>query len=150
LKLAKEKGVIGIAMWFNYEQIVIDGDPDTISYFRRDMKFGRLRKLSSKASWVDGSPESSRAYSKTSLRGRSGSSTSRMMGLGIGIDISSSGKKRKRNEIFDPGSRLKRSKSDGSYTSRTNIYIKEYEPDIINTYSIQEIVVDSLAHYRNK
>ncbi|KAH6667452.1 hypothetical protein B0J14DRAFT_602305 [Halenospora varia] len=29
------------------------------------MKFGAPRKLSSKASWVDGSVESSRAYSRT-------------------------------------------------------------------------------------
>jgi Fungal protein kinase len=52
LKLAKERGVTGIAMWFNHEQITIDDDPDTISHFRRDMKFGTPRKLSSKASWV--------------------------------------------------------------------------------------------------
>jgi hypothetical protein len=50
LKLAKERGVTGIAVWFNHEQISIDGDPDMISYFRRNMKFGKLRKLSSKAS----------------------------------------------------------------------------------------------------
>ncbi|PQE07985.1 hypothetical protein CJF30_00011335 [Rutstroemia sp. NJR-2017a BBW] len=65
LKLAKERGVTGIATWFNHKQIVIDGDPDTTSHFRRDMKFGRPRKLSSKASWVDGSPESSRAIQET-------------------------------------------------------------------------------------
>ncbi|PQE09263.1 serine threonine- kinase Sgk2 protein [Rutstroemia sp. NJR-2017a BBW] len=150
LKLAKERGVTGIATWFNHEQIVIDGDPDTISHFRRDMKFGRPRKLSSKASWVDGSPESSRAYSKSSLRGRSESSSNRFKGLGIGASTSSSGKKRKRNERLDPGSRLKRSKSDGSYASGTNVRIKEREPDAIGAYSIQETVVDSLAHCRNE
>jgi hypothetical protein len=32
LKLAKERGVTGIAMWFNHEQITIDGDPDSISH----------------------------------------------------------------------------------------------------------------------
>ncbi|KAH6667222.1 hypothetical protein B0J14DRAFT_567730 [Halenospora varia] len=53
LKLAKERGVTGIAEWFNHEQITIDGDPDTISHLRRVMKFGALRKLSSKAFWVD-------------------------------------------------------------------------------------------------
>ncbi|PQE24972.1 serine threonine- kinase Sgk2 protein [Rutstroemia sp. NJR-2017a BVV2] len=150
LKLAKERGVTGIATWFNHEQIVIDDDPDTISHFRRDMKFGRPRKLSSKASWVDGSPESSRAYSKSSLRGRSGSSANRLIGLGIGASTSSSGKKRKRNERFDPGSRLKRSKSDGSHASGTNVRIKERESDAIGAHSIQETVVDSLAHCRNK
>jgi hypothetical protein len=150
LKLAKERGVTGIATWFNHEQIVTDGDPDTISHFRRDMKFGRPRKLSSKASWVDGSPESSRAYSKSSLRGRSGSSANRLIGLGIGASTSSSGKKRKRNERFEPGSRLKRSKSDGSYASGTNVRIKEGEPDAIGAHSIQETVIDSLAHCRNE
>jgi hypothetical protein len=70
LKLAKERGVKGIIMWFNHEQISIDGSPDTIVYLRRDMKFRTPRKLSTKGSWVDKRPESSRAYSKTSLRGR--------------------------------------------------------------------------------
>ncbi|KAH8585983.1 hypothetical protein B0O99DRAFT_695910 [Bisporella sp. PMI_857] len=42
LKLAKEKGVTGIAVWFNHEQITIDGDPDTISHLRRAMKKGSL------------------------------------------------------------------------------------------------------------
>ena len=51
------------------------------------MKFGSLRKLLSKASWVDGSAESSRTYSKTSLRGRSGSGATHLMGLGLGAQI---------------------------------------------------------------
>ncbi len=153
LKLAKERGVTGIAVWFNHEQITIDGDPDSISHFRRDMKFGTPRKLSSKASWVDGSPESSRAYSKTSLRGRSGSGATHLMGLGIGVSsatTSSSGQKRKRDERLDGGSRLKRSKSDGSHASGTNVRIKEGELDAIGAHSIQETVVDSLANCRNK
>ena len=53
MKLAKERGVTGITVWFNYEQITIDGDPDTIIHLRRDMKFGTPRKLSSKASRQD-------------------------------------------------------------------------------------------------
>ncbi|TGO43961.1 hypothetical protein BCON_0689g00010 [Botryotinia convoluta] len=150
LKLAKERGVTGIAMWFNHEQIVIDSDSDTISHFRRDMKFGRPRKLSSKASWVDGSPESSRAYSKSSLKGRLGSSSNRLKGLGNSVNTSSSGKKRKRKERFDPGSKLKRSESDGSHASRTNVRIKEGELDAIGAHSIQETAVDSLAHCRNE
>jgi hypothetical protein len=153
LKLAKERGVTGIAVWFNHEQITIDGDPDTISHFRRDMKFGTPRKLSSKASWVDGSPESSRVYSKTSLRGRSGSGATHLMGLGIGASsatTSSSGQKRKRDERLNGGSRLKRSKSDGSHGSGTNMRIKEGELDVIGAHSIQETVVDSLADCRNE
>ncbi|KAH9204398.1 hypothetical protein DL95DRAFT_529276 [Leptodontidium sp. 2 PMI_412] len=153
LKLAKERGVTGIAVWFNHEQITIDGDLDSISHFRRDMKFGTPRKLSGKASWVDGSPESSRAYSKTSLRGRSGSGATHLMGLGTGVSsatTSSSGQKRKRDERLDGYSRLKRSKSNGSHASGTNVRIKESELDAIGAHSIQETVVDSLADCRNQ
>ncbi|APA16230.1 hypothetical protein sscle_16g110000 [Sclerotinia sclerotiorum 1980 UF-70] len=150
VEVGQREGVTGIATWFNHEQIVINSDPDTISHFRRDMKFGRPRKLSSKASWVDGSPESSRAYSKTSLRGRSGSSASRVIGIGIGVSTSSSGQERKRNERLDRGSRLKRSKYDGSYASGTNVRAQEGELDTIGALSIQETVVDSLADCRNE
>ena len=152
LKLAKEKGVTGIAVWFNHEQITIDGDPDTISHLRRDMKFGSPRRPLKKAFWVDSSPESSRAYSKTSLRGRSGSSVAHLIGLGIGAGsatTSSSGQKRKRDERLDGGSRRKRSKSDGSHASATNVR-KEDQLDAIGAPSIQETVVDSLADCRNE
>ncbi|KAH6667401.1 hypothetical protein B0J14DRAFT_178227 [Halenospora varia] len=151
LKLAKERGVTGIAVWFNHEQITIDGGPDTISHFRRDMKFGTSRKLSRKASWVDSSPESSRAYSKTSFKGRSGSDATHLMGLGIGessATTSSSGQKRKRDERLGRGSRLKRSKSDGSHANTTNVHIREGEPDAIDAHSIQEAETDSLAACR--
>ncbi|XMA19891.1 hypothetical protein WAI453_012682 [Rhynchosporium graminicola] len=151
LKLAKERRVTGIAMWFNHEQITIDGDPDTISHFRRDMIFRTPRKLSSKASWVDYSAESSRAYSKTSLKGRSGSSVAHLVGLGIGAGsatTSSSGQKRKRDERLEGTNRLKRSKSDGSYATATNI-CREDHLDAIDAPSIQETVVDSLADCRN-
>ncbi|KAI9799669.1 MAG: hypothetical protein M1825_004404 [Sarcosagium campestre] len=153
LKLAKERGVTGIAVWFSHEQIVIDGHVDTISHFRRDMKFGTPRKLSSKVFWVDGSPESSRAYSTTSLGRRSESGATHLMDLGIsasGTTPSSSGQSRKRDERLDGGSRLKRSKPDGSHTSRTDVRIKQGELDAIGAHSIQETVVDSLADCRNK
>jgi hypothetical protein len=153
LKMAKERGVTGIAVWFNHEQIAVDGHPDTISHFRRNMKFGTPRKLSSKASWVDGSPESSRAYSKTSLRGRSRSSAAHLIGLGVvasSTTTSSSGQKRRRDGRLDEGSRLKRSKSDGSHTSGANVRIKEGEPEASAAHSIQETVVDSLADCRNE
>jgi hypothetical protein len=39
LKLAKDRGVTGIAEWFNHKQITINGDLDTIAHLRRDMKF---------------------------------------------------------------------------------------------------------------
>ena len=60
LKLAKEIEVIGIAKWFHYKQITINGTLDTVAYLRSSMKFGTPPKLSSKASWVDRSAESSR------------------------------------------------------------------------------------------
>ena len=39
LELAREREVIDIAEWFNYEQISIEGDHDTILHLRRAMKF---------------------------------------------------------------------------------------------------------------
>jgi hypothetical protein len=144
LKLAKEKGVKGIAVWFNHEQISMDGNPDTIAYLRRDMKFGTPRKLPIKASWVDRSPESSRAYSKTSLRGRSESGVGHLIGSSSAT-TSSSVQKRKRDERLDGGSRLKRSKSDASYANTADVHIKEGEPDTTDAHSIQEAEADSLA-----
>ncbi|KAH9204716.1 hypothetical protein DL95DRAFT_495031, partial [Leptodontidium sp. 2 PMI_412] len=114
------------------------------------MKFGTPRKLSSKASWVDSSPESSRACSKTSLGGRSGSGGTYLMGLGLGASsatTSSSKQKRKRDDRLKV-SRLKRSKSDGSNTNTTNVHIREGEPDTIDVHSIQEAETDSLAACR--
>ena len=95
LKLAKERGVQGIAEWVHHEQINIDGHLDTISHLRRGMKFGVPRRLSNKASWVDSGVESGQGLLRTqSLRGRSRSRKSRRMGLGIstsGTTLSSSG-----------------------------------------------------------
>jgi hypothetical protein len=75
-----------------------------------------------------------------------------LVGLGIGAGsatTSSSGQKRKRDERLDGGSRLKRSKSDGSHVSATNVR-KEDQLDAIGAPSIQETVVDSLADCRNE
>jgi len=75
------------------------------------------------------------------------------MGLGIGessATTSSSGQKRKRDERLDVDSRLKRSKSNGSHASGTNVRIKESELDAVGAHSIQETVVDSLADCRNE
>ena len=65
LKLARERGVTGVAEWFHHEQIAIDGSMDTIASLRKGMKFGLPRKPSNKASWVDNGTESSRANSRT-------------------------------------------------------------------------------------
>ncbi|KAG9245612.1 hypothetical protein BJ878DRAFT_533795 [Calycina marina] len=135
LKLAKEKGVTGIAVWFNHEQITIVGDLDTISHLRRAMKFGSPRRPSKKAFWVE-----------------SGSSVAHLIGLGIvagSATTSSSGQKRKRDERLDGGSRLKRSKSDDTHASATNVR-KEDQLVAIGAPSIQETVVDSLADCRNE
>ena len=150
LKLAKERGVKGIAEWVHHEQISIDGHSDTISYLRRGMKFGLPRKLSSKASWVAGGGESSRALSRTrSLRGRSRSSKGRLVGLGISTSsttISSSGQKRKRDGFVDENGGMKRSKSGDS---RADVEIakdaENGEPDTTDLHSIQEPELDSLA-----
>ncbi|KAH9204268.1 hypothetical protein DL95DRAFT_451707 [Leptodontidium sp. 2 PMI_412] len=116
LKLAKDRGVTGIAEWFNHKQITIDGDPDTISHLRQAMEFGAQRKLSSKVFWVDSGTESSRA--SRSLRGRSKSSMGRLTGLGISTSstpISSSGQKRTRDEgLVNGRGGIKRSKLDDS------------------------------------
>jgi hypothetical protein len=65
LKLARERGVTGVAEWFYHEQIAINGSMDTIASLRKGMKFELPRKLSNKASWVDNGTESSRANSRT-------------------------------------------------------------------------------------
>lgn len=147
LKLAKDRRVTGIAEWFSHEKISIDGDPDTIAHLRRDMQFGTPRKPSSKASWVNSSAKSSRAYSKTSLKGRLGSGAAHLVGLGIGASsttTSSSGQKRKRGERLEGGSRLKRSKSDGSHANAANVHIKG-QPDATDAHSTQEAEADSLV-----
>lgn len=151
MKLAKEGGVTGVAEWFHHEQISIGGDLDIISHLRRGMIFVVSRKLSRKASWVDGGADSSRASRITSLRGRSRSGVGRLTGSGISpsTTISSSGRKRKRDARLEEGSRLKRSKSDSSHNNAANVYMKG-SPDISNAYSVQEAVTDSLADCRNK
>jgi hypothetical protein len=85
LKLARERAVKGVAEWFQYEQINIGGSADTITALQRGVAFGLPQKLSSKASWVDNSTESSRETSRTrsSIRERSRSSVGRLTGLGI-------------------------------------------------------------------
>lgn len=113
------------------------------------MKFGSSQRPSKKAFWVDSSPESSRTYSKTSLRGRLESSVAYLVSLGIGVGsatTSSSGQKRKRDKRLNGGNRLKRSKSDGSHASATNVR-KEDQLDVIGAPNIQETVVDSLVDY---
>jgi hypothetical protein len=150
LKLAKERGVKGIAEWVHHEQISIDGHLDTISYLRRGMKFGVPRKLSSKASWVDSGTGSSRALSRTrSLRGRSRSSKGRLTGLGISTSstlISSSRQKRKRDGFVNANGGMKRSKSGDS---RTDLEIatdaENGDPDTTDLHSIQEPEPDSLV-----
>ena len=150
LKRAKETGVTGVAVWFNHEQIITSGYPDTISHFRRNMKFGTPRELPRNTLWVDDSLESSRARSKSSIRGRSRGSAARTIGLRISTKdttISSLGRKRKSDTRLDRGSGPKRSKSDSSHTSATNLHIKEGE---LSAQDIQEPGDDSLAFGRKE
>ncbi|KAL7799783.1 serine/threonine-protein kinase Sgk2 [Trichoderma ceciliae] len=150
LKLAKERGVKGIAEWVHHEQINIDGHPDSISYLRRGMKFGRPRKLSSKADWVDSGVGSDRASSTTrSLWKKSRGSKGRLVGLGINkssTTTASSGQKRKRDGFVDGSGGMKRSKLRDS---RTNVEIatdaENGDPDTGNHHIIEEPEPDSLA-----
>ena len=152
LKLARERGVTGVAKWFHYEQIAIDGRVDTIASLRKGMEFGLPRKLSNKASWVDNGTESGRANSRTrsSLQGRSRSSVGHLTGLGIttsSTPISSSGQKRKRDERSAPEiGAVKRSRSDDSQIVAVNAEpdVKERELDSFD-HSIEEPEADSLA-----
>ncbi|KAH9205216.1 hypothetical protein DL95DRAFT_528943 [Leptodontidium sp. 2 PMI_412] len=155
LKLAKERGVTGVAEWFHHDQVDIDGSLDTITSLRKGMKFGPPRKLSIKASWVEHGTESSRANSRTrsSLQGRSRSSVGRLTGLGINTSstsISSAGQKRKRDERSAPeigAVKRSRSRSDDSQVVAMSAEpdVKEYELDNFNVHSIEEPETDSLA-----
>jgi len=153
LKLAKERGVTGVAEWVHHEQIAIDGSIDTIENLRKGMEFGRSRQLPNKVSWVDNGAKSSRADSrpKSSLRGRSRSRVGRFAGLGNATSrtpVSSSGQKRKRDEGSAPESgAMKRSKSDDSQMVAANPEpdVKGHEQDIPKVQSIEDPEADSLA-----
>jgi hypothetical protein len=120
LKLAKERGVKGVAEWIHDEQVSIDGTLDTIANLRQGMKFREPRKLSSKALWVDSPTTSSRANSKTrsSLQLRSRASIGHKGSLGVptsSASNSSTGQKRTRDEgSATEGGTMKRSKSNDS------------------------------------
>ncbi|KAF7858906.1 hypothetical protein EAF04_008947 [Stromatinia cepivora] len=143
LKLAKKREVKGIAEWFHDEQVIIDGEPDTISHLRRNMKFGALEKPSGKASWLE-SLESNRHPSRKSLfyKSKSKPSTDRSIGRRISTSTTqvSSGQKRKRDEGYDARhDRMKRSKSDDGEITEGH----EDKSDM--HHSIEEAEVDSLV-----
>lgn len=115
LKLAKDRGVRGIAEWFSHDQVSIDGNLDSISQLRQNLVFGSTKRLSRKVLRPEGGMECSQP-STESLRGRSGASKSQLAGLGIATNrttMSSSGSKRKRP--LQPSNRessVKRSRSN--------------------------------------
>ncbi|CAM6004313.1 unnamed protein product [Sphagnum balticum] len=151
LKLAKERGVKGIAEWFYHEQINIQGHPDTIAHLRRGMKFGTPRKLSSKASWVNGSADSNRAYARTRSLVRSRSSATRLANLGVSTNsapLSPAGQKRPTEEglLHESAKRSKSSDSrSGVANARTKVDPQHGEPHPSDYHSIQEADPDSLA-----
>jgi hypothetical protein len=153
LKLAKERGVTGIAEWVHDEQVSIDGVLDTIANLRRGMEFGDPRRLSSKALWVDSPTGSSRANSRTrsSLQLRSRSSIGRLRGLGIptsSASNSSAGQKRTRDDgSATEGGAMKRSKSNDSQAAVADPAsdLKERGQAASNFQSIEEPEDDSLA-----
>lgn len=152
LKLAKDRGVKGIAEWLHHELITIDGSPDTIAHLRAGLEFGAPRKLSRKATLVDCSTECSPVYSRTrSLRRTKGSaacSTGPIISTS-GTTTSSSGQKRKRDELVFGNSSGKRSKSVKSRLSVANVEttVGAEKPELGTTahHSIQETRLDSLA-----
>ncbi|CZS92412.1 uncharacterized protein RAG0_02864 [Rhynchosporium agropyri] len=148
LKLAKERGATGIAVWINHEQIIIDDSQDSISHLRRDMNFGTPQKLSIRSSWVGDSAESSQAYSKK--MGFTGSSMTPLSGLASSGSTTSSlsGVKRKGDERSNGSHKPKRSKSNGSLASASNVHNEDPLDPIMNAPSIQETLHDSLAGCR--
>jgi len=141
LKLAKERGVKGIAEWFHHEEIIIDGSVDTIAHFRERLKFGAPKKFSGKSSWVDDSTESNRAYSRTrSVTGRSNNSAARLADLEINTSSTSisSGQKRKKEAFADGSGGIKRSRSGDGRTGNRDL-------NTTDIHSIQETEADSLA-----
>ncbi|KAK9245492.1 hypothetical protein V1506DRAFT_245478 [Lipomyces tetrasporus] len=118
LKLAKERGVKGVAEWIHDEQVSIDGTLDTIANLRRGMKFGEPRKLSSKALWVESPTTTSRANSRTRSGLQSKIPGQYRSSLGVrtsSTSNSSAGQKRKRDEgSATEGGTMKRSKSNDS------------------------------------
>jgi hypothetical protein len=156
LKLAKDRGVIGIAKWLNYEQVLIDDKPDTILYLREGMEFGAPWKLSTKASWVDTGTKSSRANSRTGSRtrssalGRSRTSVGSFAAVQINrsTSILSPGQKRKQADrsTSAPGA-VKRSRLNNSQVVTENVEAdaKEHELSHLNVHSLEESEADSLA-----
>ena len=145
LRLAKERGVTGIAMWFNHKQVTIGGDLDNISHLRQDIKFGTLYKVSSKAYRVECSLETSR-------KGTAGSGATHLVSLGIGPSSAktSSGQKWEAVEKLDRGSKLKRPRYDSSHASGANVPNPGCELDKIGPHKIQDPAADSLAKCRNE
>ncbi|PQE15170.1 serine threonine- kinase sgk2 protein [Rutstroemia sp. NJR-2017a BBW] len=138
LKLAKDRGVKGIAEWLHHEQIAINGNTDTIAYLRAGLKFGALRKLSSKVSWV--------------ITVQSAAGMARLTGLGTstsGTTTSSSGQKRKRDEVAVDDSGGKRYRSIESHSNMADIEIivhaEKRELDMTAHHSIQEAKPDRLS-----
>jgi hypothetical protein len=150
LKLAKDRGVTGIASWFNHEQIVLNGRQDTTATLRRDMRFEAPRKLPRKASWVDSTESSrtSRTRSLTSrtrslIKTRSRSSRGRVLGLGISTattPVSSSERKRKLEDDTHSDNSVKRSRSCDSRAS-----VADGKAIAADSYSIEDADADSLA-----
>lgn len=152
MRLAKERGVQGVAEWFHDEPIEVDGSPDTIAHFRKGMRFEGPRKLAGKASWVQGSTEPSRTNSRPQSRRPPRSVTRHFLGRRThtrSTTISSSERKRKRDEGVDGESGEKRFESRDSQTDFANTSIApdtgKRIPGTTTRRSIQEDAPDSLA-----
>ena len=124
LKLAKERGVKGVAEWIGHQDISISGRPDTISNLRKGLRFSKLGRTLRKAAWVDGSVEDSGTAPRSSLRDALRKKAS------ISSRASSSSRKRKSEPEDEDGSPTKRTRSSDTSEERspyTNL--TEPQPD---------------------
>ena len=143
LRLAKDRGVNGIARWVDHQDIMMDGYYDTIANLRRGLSFRKPRKNSRGSAWLDG-PASERSQSQPSANGsvtgklKKSASLSRGLGISsISVATSSSSRKRKRDQGDQESSNTKRSRSSEDETEAT-------EPEMIPYVNAQEAQPDSL------
>ncbi|TAQ84872.1 hypothetical protein B7494_g6812 [Chlorociboria aeruginascens] len=148
LKLAKERGVIGIAQWVHDEEVFIDGVADTIANLRDGLEFSKLRKISSKADMESSQADSKPQSGVISLTGPPAIDTK-------GSSISS-GQKRKledeRPAVETSSSKKSKSGDSQSLSRLVDKDAKKDESHKSNTHGhgIQESEVDNDETYGNR
>ncbi|KAI9852509.1 MAG: hypothetical protein M1824_001884 [Vezdaea acicularis] len=113
LRLAKDRGVKGIARWVDHQDIVTGECHDTIANLRSGLSFQRPRQNSRESAWLNG-PVGERSPSQTgekgSLRGKLKKSASLPRGLEFSLIsvATNSSRKRKRDVVQRESSSTKR------------------------------------------